>query len=203
MPFGSQSPSALDRLVDRLSRLPGIGRRSAQRVAFYLLKQPAEEAFALAEAVRDFKKDLKVCRACGNISESDPCPICADPKRDHGLILVVEQPSDIAQFEALGTYRGLYHVLLGRLAPLEGVGPGELNVQGLIDRAKAKLLREVILGTHPTFEGDGTALYLAQQLEKMAVKVTRLARGLPTGSPLDMLSKAVLSDAIAGRQLMG
>ena len=130
MPFGSQSASALDRLVDRLSRLPGIGRRSAQRVAFYLLKQPAEEAFALAEAVweavvevpaadedqvlaeavRDFKKDLKVCRACGNISESDPCPICADPKRDHGLILVVEQPSDIAQFEALGTYSAAHTI---------------------------------------------------------------------------------------------
>jgi recombination protein RecR len=195
-------PPALERLIDKLSRLPGLGRRSAQRVAFHLLKQSPAEALELAAAIRDFKANLKVCRVCGNVAESDPCPICDNAERDHTMVLVVEQPSDVASFESTGTYRGVYHVLMGRLAPLEGVGPGELNVQHLIDRVRSANVREVILGTNPTFEGDGTALYLAQQLEKLGVNVTRLARGLPCGASLEMVSKAVLSDAIEGRRKM-
>lgn len=194
--------SAFERLTDRLGRLPGIGRRSAQRIAFYLLKTPAEEAEQLAEAVLAFKRDLKVCRVCGHVTESDPCPICADPERDHGQVLVVEQPNDVATLEQTGVYRGAYHVLMGRLAPLEGVGPGELNIDRLLKRVKAGKVREVILGTNPTLEGDGTAMYLAEQLEKQGVTLTRLARGLPTGSPLAGASKAVLSDAIQSRQAM-
>jgi len=198
-----RSNSAFERLTDRLSRLPGIGRRSAQRIAFYLLKASNEEAEALAEAVLAFKRDQKVCGVCGHVTESDPCPICADAQRDAGQVLVVEQPSDVASLEQTGVYRGVYHVLMGRLAPLEGVGPGELNIERLVARVSGGKVREVILGTNPTLEGDGTALYLAERLMAVGVKVTRLARGVPTGSLLAGASKAVLSDAIQSRRGMG
>lgn len=196
----SSQSSTLNRLVDRFSRLPGIGRRSAERMAFHLLKAAPAEAEQLAQAIRDLKTNLRICGTCGNLAESDPCPICTDPQRDHGLVLVVEQPSDLVTLEATGQYRGVYHVLMGRLSPLDGVGPGELNIASLLQRVKAGAVREVILGTHPTLEGDGTALYLGQQLAAAGVKVTRLARGLPTGANLESLSKAVLGDAIQGRQ---
>lgn len=192
--------SALARLIERLGRLPGIGKRSAERIAFFLLKQPADEALALAQAIRQFKQGLKVCGQCGHISESDPCPICRDPQRDASVILVVEQPSDIASLEQTGAYKGLYHVLMGRIAPLDGIGPGDLNVDQLLGRIEPDTVREVILGTNPTLEGDGTALYLAERLSRLGVKVSRLARGLPTGSNLATVSKAVLSEAIQGRQ---
>jgi recombination protein RecR len=198
----ARSNSAFERLTDRLSRLPGIGRRSAERIAFYLLKASAEEAQQLADSITAFKRDLKVCNVCGNVTESDPCPICADPGRDSAQVLVVEQPSDVASLEQTGVYRGVYHVLMGRLAPLEGVGPGELNIDRLVARVRGGKVREVILGTNPTLEGDGTALYLAQQLEAVGVRLTRLARGIPTGSLLAGASKAVLSDAIQSRHAM-
>jgi len=197
----SQS-SAFNRLVEQLSRLPGIGRRSAERVAFHLLKSTPDEALELASAIREFRSNLKVCGECGNVSERDPCPICDDDKRDGSVVLVVEQPSDIVSLESTGQYGGVYHVLMGRLAPLDGVGPGELTIGPLLDRVKRQGVKEVILGTHPTLEGDGTALYLADELEKLGVKVTRLARGLPVGASLDAVSKAVLGDAIQGRQAM-
>jgi len=194
--------SAFERLTDRLARLPGIGRRSAQRIAFHLLKASQEETEQLADAILAFKRDLKACGTCGHVTESDPCPICADPKRDHGQVLVVEQPNDVASLEQTGIYQGAYHVLMGRLAPLEGVGPGELNIDRLIKRVTEGNVREVILGTNPTLEGDGTALYLADHLARQGVKLTRLARGLPTGTQLAGASKAVLSDAIQSRQAM-
>lgn len=197
-----RTPSAFERLVTRLSRLPGIGRRSAERIAFHLLKSSPEEAAELASAIHAFKTDLKVCSICSHVTESDPCPICSDPERDHSLVLVVEQPSDVASLEQTGMYRGVYHVLMGRLAPLEGVGPGELNVEPLLKRIGAGNIREVILGLNPTLEGDGTTMYLAQQLDQSGVRVTRLARGLPTGSNLAGVSKAVLSDAIQGRHAL-
>lgn len=206
MPTGVSNGTAMDRLIQRFSRLPGIGRRSAERLAFYLLKQPPEEAEQLAAAIVDLKRGTHHCSICFNLTESDPCPICSDPQRDPTVILVVEQPSDLATFESTGMYRGAYHVLMGRLSPLDGVGPGELNIEALLRRVRDSAaspehrIREVILGTHPTLEGDGTALYLTEQLAPLGVKVTRLARGLPVGSTLDMLSKAVLSDAIQGRQ---
>jgi recombination protein RecR len=197
-----RTDSAFERLTDQLSRLPGIGRRSSQRIAFHLLKVSREEAEQLAESVLAFKRDLKVCSTCGHVTESDPCPICADPDRDAGQVLVVEQPSDVASLEQTGVYRGVYHILMGRLAPLEGVGPGELNIDRLLARVTDGKVREVILGTNPTLEGDGTALYLAEQLAKHGVTLTRLARGLPTGTQLSGASKAVLSDAIQSRQAM-
>ena len=199
--------SAFERLIGQLTKLPGIGNRSAERIAFYLLKEPVDEAFELADAIRAFKTDLKVCSECGNVSEVDPCPICGDSERDSGVVLVVEQPSDIAMLEQTGSFEGKYHVLMGRLAPLDGIGPGDLNVRPLIDRIRRSqkmggegVIREVILGMNPTLEGDGTALYLGEVLEEMGVKVTRLARGMPAGATLAGLSKTVLSDAIQARQ---
>jgi recombination protein RecR len=204
----SHLASAFDRLLEQLARLPGIGNRSAQRIAFHLLKAPESDAADLADALTAFRKGLKVCSICGHVSEADPCPICNDGRRDRSVILVVEQPSDVASLEQTGSYRGLYHVLMGRLAPLDGIGPGELNIAGLLSRVKGSgqaggsEVREVVLGTNPTLEGDGTALYLADHLGAMGVAVTRLARGMPTGSNLAMVSKAVLADAIQGRQTM-
>ena len=157
---------------------------------------------ALADAIRDLKKNVHHCSVCFNLTESDPCGICSDPRRDNGIILVVEQPSDVLTLETTGMYHGRYHVLMGRLAPLDGVGPSELNIEALIGRVRSISVREVILATNPTLEGDGTALYLAQELSLNGSKVTRLARGLPTGSSLEMASKAVLADAIDGRQPM-
>ena len=200
-----QRPTAYDDLLTHLERLPGIGKRSAERIAFHLLRQPEDQTLGLAEAVRAFRENLKVCSVTGHVSESDPCAIVTDPTRDHATILVVEQPSDVIALEQTGTYRGSYHVLMGRLAPLEALGPGDLNIDKLLKRVatgrrgQGPRIREVILGTNPTLEGDGTALYLAEQLREMDVKVTRLARGLPTGASLQTVSKAVLSDAVQAR----
>lgn len=204
--------SAMNRLIQQLTRLPGIGKRSAERIAFHLLKQSPEDSFDLAAAIRDLKTNVRHCSICFNLTESDPCAICADPKRDRGLVLVVEQPSDVISLETTGMYRGTYHVLMGRLSPLEGVGPGELNIDALVKRVEVSHLpdagagtapiREVILGTNPNLEGDGTSMYLASRLAKLEVKVSRLARGLPTGVSLEAVSKAVLADAIQGRSEM-
>ena len=199
--------SAYDNLLDELEKLPGIGRRSAERIAFHLLRQPADSSVHLADALTRFRTNLKVCDTCGHVTETDPCPICADPKRDASTLLVVEQPSDVVAIEQAGAYKGRYHVLMGRLSPMEGLGAGELNITGLLDRVKQSTgdepITEVILGTNPTLEGDGTALYLSETLTKLGTKVTRLARGMPVGSSLQTVSKAVLSDAIQARTQSG
>ena len=202
MALGKTTP-AFDRLVEQLAKLPGIGKRSAERIAFYMLKQPVEDAMELTRAIDDMKKNVLHCTQCFNLSESDLCPICSDHARDQGLIMVIEQPSDAMPLETTGMYRGVYHVLMGAIAPLDDVGPGELNIHTLLTRVKSGSVHEVILATNPTLEGDGTALYLSQELDKTGVKISRLARGMPTGSQLEMLSKAVLADAIEGRQQMG
>lgn len=203
----------MNRLVERLSRLPGIGKRSAERLAFHLLKHPNEECTLLAQAIIDLKRNTRQCSICSNLTDVDPCPICSDPQRDQSTVLVVEQPNDLVSMEQMGLYKGVYHVLMGRIAPLDGVGPGDLTVIALIDRVRRGLeataadaaspqaaIREVIIGTNASLEGDGTALYLAQQLEPLGVKVSRLARGLPFGSQMELVSKAVLADALQGRQ---
>lgn len=195
--------TAMERLVHCLSRLPGLGKRSAERMAFHLVKQSEEDVLELAAAMRDLKRTVKHCSTCFNLTEADPCPICGHHERDHSLVMVVEQPNDVAAIETVGAYRGVYHVLMGRLSPLDGVGPGEINTQSLLDRVAEGSIREVILGTNPTLEGDGTAMYLAGRLVDLGVRVTRLARGIPTGANLQMASKAVLSDAIQGRHAMG
>jgi recombination protein RecR len=213
MPQPASHTAAMNRVIQRLSRLPGLGKRSAERLAYHLLKQPPEEAFELAAAISDLKQNVRHCSVCFNLTEGEVCSICADPQRDQGVVLVVEQPGDVVSLESTGMYKGVYHVLMGRLSPLDGVGPGELNIDSLITRIQESNtpdeagqcecpIREVILGTNPTLEGDGTALFLAEQLGRLGVKVSRLARGLPTGSNLELVSKAVLADAIQGRQEM-
>jgi recombination protein RecR len=201
------SPEPVERLIDELTRLPGIGRRSAERVAFHLLKASTEDAMRLSEAVADVKRNVRQCRICHNLTEGEQCRICTDPGRDAAVVLVVEQPKDLIGLEQAGTFRGVYHVLMGRLDPLGGVGPEDLALKELLDRVRDPArncrdvaVREVILGLNPNLEGDTTTLYLAEQLGECGVKVTRLARGLPAGSQLEYASTAVLADAIEGRR---
>ncbi len=203
----SAYPESVDRLIDEFARLPGIGRRTAERLAFHVLKSKGPEALALSRAIEDVKRNVKHCSVCYNLTERDPCPICEDARRERGLVLVVEQPKDLLALEQTGMHRGVYHVLMGRISPLEGVGPGDVTIGDLLRRVDdpgtnsgGERVREVILGLNPTVEGDGTALYLAEELKRRGVKVSRLARGLPAGSQLEYVSKAVLADAIQGRQ---
>lgn len=205
----SSYPEPVDRLIASLNRLPGIGRRSAERLAFHLLKASEEEAGALARAIIDLKQTVKHCSVCFNLTDADPCVICGDERRERQSVLVVEQPKDLIAIEQTGMYRGVYHILMGRLSPLDGVEPDDLTINALLGRiedakknAGGEPVREVILGLNPTLEGDGTAMFLHDQLAGRGISVSRLARGLPSGGSLEFANKAVLADAIAGRQRM-
>src|SRR5580698_4675908 len=178
---------SIQNLMNELARLPGIGMRSAERIAFHLLKEKPEDAMKLADAIRDVKTRIKHCSVCNNLTESDPCNICSDAGRDQSLVCIVEQPKDLLALESAGLYRGVYHVLLGRIAPLEDAGPDEITIPGLMDRLASGQIKEIIMGTNPTVDGDGTALYIQNAVaEKFPqVKITRLARGLPTGSSIE------------------
>jgi recombination protein RecR len=193
---------SIQRLIDELGKLPGIGARSAERIAFYLIKQKPDEALKLAEAVRDVKTRIRHCSVCYNLTEQDPCAICADAQRDRSTVCVVEQPKDLLALEAAGAYRGVYHVLLGRIAPLDGVEAGDVTIGALMRRLEKGDVRELILGTNPNFEGDGTALHIQNEVAAKfpQVQVTRLARGLPTGSSIEHANRNILSDALTGRQ---
>ena len=195
---------SIQNLMNELARLPGIGMRSAERIAFHLLKQNPQDAMKLAEAIRDVKTRIRHCSVCYNLTEQDPCGICSDPARDQGLVCVVEQPKDLLSLEATGLYRGVYHVLLGRIAPLEDSEPGDLTIEPLMQRLASGAIREVIMGTNPTMEGDGTALYIQSLIGGRFpnVQLTRLARGLPAGSSIEYANKNILADAISGRQRM-
>lgn len=209
-PLRTGYPAPVDRLIDELAALPGIGRRSAERLALSILKNSAEKAASLAGAIADVKRAVRSCAVCDNLASERLCSICSDETRQRQMVMVVEQPRDVLALEQTGVYRGLYHVLLGRISPLEGVGPGDLTIAGLMDRiarpannAGEHAVTEVILGLNPTLEGDGTAMYLAEQLKRFkSLKVSRLARGLPTGVHLEHATKAVLADAIEGRGKM-
>lgn len=199
----SSYTQSLQELMNQLSRLPGIGMRSAERIAFYLLKEKPEEAMKLADAIRDVKTRIKHCSSCYNLTETDPCDICKDPDRDQSVVCVVEQPKDLLALEATGLYTGAYHVLLGRISPLEGIEPGDLTIEPLLKRLASGTVREVIMGTNPTMEGDGTALHLQSLLSQFPdIKLTRLARGLPSGSSIEYANRNILADAISGRQKM-
>lgn len=187
-------------LIEQFADLPGIGRKSAERLAYHVMKMPPDEALALADAVRAVTERLHPCRICFNLCEEETCDVCRDSRRDAGLLLVVEQVRDLLALESAGSYRGRYHVLQGRLSPLEGVGPEKLTLRPLLERIRAGDIREVIMGTSPTVEGDATAAAIAEQLAKLPVEVTRLARGLVVGSPLEQANKAMLADALSGRQ---
>jgi recombination protein RecR len=199
----SSYTQSIQNLMNELSRLPGIGMRSAERIAFHLLKQKADDAMKLAEAIRDVKTRIRHCSVCYNLTEADPCAICTDANRDQSVVCVVEQPKDLLALESAGLYRGSYHVLLGRISPLDDIQPKDLTIDGLMKRLASGAVREVIMGTNPNMEGDGTALHLQNLIGQYPnVSVTRLARGLPTGSNIEFANRNILADAISGRQRM-
>jgi recombination protein RecR len=187
-------------LVNEFAKLPGIGKKTAERLTYHILRVHRTEALALADAIRNVKDNVRYCRTCYNLAEGEECSICRDPRRERDLLCVVEQPRDLLALEQTGVYRGLYHVLLGRIAPLEGIGADQLTIEGLVQRVRGGGFRELIMATNPTVEGDGTALYISNQLADFPVQITRLARGITSGSVLEFANKEILSDAMAGRQ---
>jgi recombination protein RecR len=193
-------PEPVARLIEALQRLPGIGPKTAQRLTFFLLKRPVEEVRELSESLLAVKDQIVSCHTCFNITAADPCRICADPARDGRLLCVVEEPNDLLAMERTGEYRGRYHVLLGALSPLDGVGPDDLKVKELLARLEGGETTEVILATNPNVEGEATALYLAKLLRPLGVRITRIARGLPVGGDLEYADQVTLSKALEGRR---
>ena len=204
----SLSSRFLENLIDELARLPSIGRKTAQRLALHILRSPREEAARLAEAILLVKDRVGFCSMCGNYTEQDPCPMCSDPRRDHGLVCVVEHPVDVLAIERTASFRGVYHVLRGVLSPLDGTGPDDLRVRELLERLNGHAapadaaVREVILATNPTVNGEATAMYLQKLLTPLGVKVTRIARGVPVGSDLEYSDIVTLARALEGRKEM-
>jgi len=191
---------SIRKLIDEFSKMPGIGPRTAERLAFYVLKTDKERANALADAVLKIKTTTKFCKTCNNLSEEELCDICEDVMRDKSAICVVEDPGDIASIEKTGSFRGIYHVLLGALSPLEGVGPEDLKMKELVDRIKKGGVKEIIIATNPDTEGEATALYLAKLIKPLSVKLTRIASGVPMGTSLEYINQASLMKAMEGRQ---
>jgi recombination protein RecR len=195
------SSAILESIITELTRLPGLGRKSAQRIAFHILRSPESDAKRLAQAVLDLKSKVDDCKICGNVTETQPCAICADPRRDTSVLCVVEQPMDVLAIERTGEFRGSYHVLKGALSPIDGIGPEQLKLGELIDRVKAGTITEVIVATNPTAQGEATALYIARLLQSMpGVRVTRIARGVPMGSDLEFSDQVTLARALSGRK---
>jgi recombination protein RecR len=198
--MSSAYTESLNRLIDEFGRLPGIGPKTAERLAFYILKADGTEAMKLADAIGDVKTKIKRCQQCSNLSEGDVCQICSDPRRDQSLICVVEQPKDLISLEKTGASKWLYHVLGGHIAPLDGIEASDLTIDKLVERVRTGHVKEVIMATNPNIEGDGTSLYISSLLRPLGVRITRLARGLPTGSTIEYASGKILTDAILGRQ---
>jgi recombination protein RecR len=192
-------PEPLVRLIERLQRLPGIGPKSAQRLAFHILRTPREEADLLVEAVREVKERITHCSVCNNITDRDPCEYCQRPERDHRVICVVEEPQNVSAIEKTRGFKGTYHVLMGALSPLQGIGPDDLKIQGLLARVNGGV-SEVILATNPNVEGEATAIYLARLLKALGVKVTRIAMGVPVGSDLEYTDEVTMHKALEGRR---
>jgi len=187
-------------LIEQLAKLPGVGRKSAERMAYHVLRVHKSEALALADAIRNVRENVRYCSVCFNLAESDLCTVCTDARRDGSVLCVVEQPRDVMALEQAGVFRGLYHVLLGRIAPLDGIGPDQLTIDQLVERVRQGEIREVVMATNPTVEGDGTALHISNLLSELPVEITRLARGITTGSILEYTNKEILADALSGRQ---
>ena len=200
--MNSDSIESLARLTETLQKLPGIGPRSAERLSFHILREPRGFAAGLAQAILDVKDKIIHCRTCYNLTETDPCAICGDPNRDRGEIWVVEQPKDLLALEATGLIHGVYHVLMGHIAPLEGVEPADLTIDALIERVRSGSVREVVLALNPTIDGDGTALHVQSLLSELDVSVTRPARGLAVGSQLEYATVGMLEAAIRARTSM-
>ena len=193
-------PGSLQELVEQLKQLPGVGAKSAQRLAFHVLRTPREDAERLCQAIRDVKDRVTYCTICNNITDSDPCTLCGDEGRDHRMICVVEEPQNVSVVDRGGGYRGVYHVLMGTISPLQGVGPDDLKIKGLLSRIAAGGVEEVILATNPTVEGEATAIYLARLLKPLGVKVTRIATGIPVGSDLDYADDLSVGKSLDGRR---
>jgi len=189
----------IERVIEELSKLPSVGRKTAQRLAFHLLRAPVEDALALSTTIRELRERIRDCERCFNLAEDPLCPICADPGRDAGLLCIVEGPTNILAFERTSAFRGLYHVLGGALSPLRDIGPEQLHIQPLIDRLESESIREVVLATNPNVEGEATAVYLARLLASREIVVSRLAQGLPAGSELEYTDDLTLRRAFEGR----
>lgn len=192
-------PKSLTDLVDRLKTLPGVGRKTAERLAFHILKSSKAEAEHLSRAIMDVKEKARLCSVCVSITDTDPCPICSDQSRDHSVICVVEEAHDLYSIERVGEYRGVYHVLMGALSPLDGVGPEELRIKELVARVEKGGVKEIIIATNPNAEGEATAMYIAKTLKPLGVAVTRIARGLPMGGDLEYADEMTLSKSLSGR----
>ncbi len=191
---------SLNKLIEEFNKLPGIGPKTAERLAFYILKAEPGEAMKLAEAIRDAKNKIKRCEVCYNLSEQRVCEICSDPRRDKSTICVVEQTKDVISLEKTGVCRWVYHILGGHIAPLEGIEAGDLTIDKLVERVRGGEVKEVIMATNPNMAGDGTTLYISSVLRPLGVKITRLARGLPAGSTIEYANGKILTDAILGRR---
>ncbi|MFQ5482457.1 MAG: recombination mediator RecR [Nitrospinaceae bacterium] len=195
-------PAAVTDLIAALKRLPGIGQKTAERLSFFLMRGPREQADTLARAIVDVKDKIILCSSCHGITESDPCGICTDPKRSWSQVCVVEEPYDVYVLENVGEFKGVYHVLMGVISPLDGIGPGDLTLDSLVDRIKAGGVEEVILATNPDLEGESTATYIARQLKPLGVKLTRIARGVPVGGDIEYADSVTLLKALQGRTEM-
>jgi recombination protein RecR len=195
-------PEAVTRLVDEFSRLPGIGPKTASRLAYYLLRAPVAQVEALGEAISSLRDRITFCSQCFNITEADPCPVCTDEGREQSTVCVVEEPLDVLAIERTGEYHGLYHVLHGAISPVEGIGPDDLRIAELVARARTAGITEVILATNTSLEGEATAMYVQRQLLPLGLRVTRLARGLPVGGDLEYADAVTLARALEGRQVM-
>ncbi len=193
-------PASLQELVDQFKRLPGVGGKSAQRLAFHILRTPREDAERLCQAIRDVKDRVTYCTTCNNITDTDPCLMCGDDSRDHRVICVVEEPQNVHVVDRTGGFKGVFHVLMGVISPLQGVGPDDLKIKGLLARIGVDGVDEVILATNPTVEGEATAIYLARLLKPLGVRVTRIATGIPVGSDLDYVDDLTVGKAMDGRR---
>ena len=193
-------PESLSRLIERLQKLPGIGAKSAQRLAYHVLRTPREDADLLCAAIQDVKERVTYCTVCNNITDVDPCRFCADERRERHVICVVEEPQNVAAIEKTREFRGLYHVLMGALSPLQGVGPDDLKIKGLLSRVADGGVTEVVLATNPNVEGEATALYLARLLKPLGLRVTRIATGIPVGSDIEYADEITMSKAMSGRR---
>ena len=196
----TQLTESVANLIDNLAKLPGIGRKTAERLAYHLLRVNKTEAMALADSIRDIREKVRYCKTCFDLSEHEECQICQDVRRDRTQLCVVEQPRDLMSLEQAGSYKGVYHVLLGRIAPLQNIGPEDLTIDALVDRVRDSKFKEIIMATNPTVEGDGTALHISNLLDELPIRMTRLARGITSGSILEFTNKEILADALDGRQ---
>ncbi len=192
----------ITRLIEELSSLPSIGSKSAQRLAFYIIGMSQEKAESLANAIIEAKKNIKYCSVCCNLSDEDICPVCANPKRDHSTIMVVEDPRDMAAYEKTKEFKGVYHVLHGAISPMTGVGPNDIRIKELLDRIQKEPVNEIIIATNPNVEGEATAMYLSRLIKPLGIKVSRIANGVPVGGDLEYVDEVTLSRALEGRRQM-